>query len=148
MPYVPGKLMAIAYDERHEKKGMSVLETNNNHHISVSIEEKQATVNELYFLHLNITNEKHQLMPSIKEDIEIVSIDNGTLIRFGNASPYNKNGYLTNKTPTYHGTCMAIIKPTAEGTVKVLIRTKSEGLSVINIPCVNKVSRTAEKEFE
>ena len=147
MKYVPGKLSAIAYDDKHEKKGTAILETNNGSHVSVSIEEKQAHVDELYFLHLNITNDKHELMPIIKEEIEIVSVDNGTLVRFGNASPYNKDGYLSNKTSTYHGTCVAIIKPKSVGNVKVLIRTKTEGLSAINIPVVEKEDNKKEKEY-
>ena len=83
----------------------------------------------------------------MSEEIEIVSVTNGTLERLGNACPYNKEGYLGKKIKTYHGTCSAVIKPRKEGTTSVLVRSKAEGLTMINIPVQDRSTYKYEKEY-
>ena len=147
MKYVPGKLVAESYDEKNQKRGVAILTTNNNSRFSISSDEKIGFADEPFLIHFNIVNDNNEIMPIKKETVEIVSVTNGTLERFGNACPYNKDGYLKNTATTYHGTCTAIIKPRKEGTTSVLIKTKAEGLTMINIPIQDRSKYKYEKEY-
>ena len=50
------------------------------------------------------------MSPHKEKTIEIVNVKGGKLLRLGNADSYNKIGYLTNKTSTYHAKAMAIFE--------------------------------------
>ena len=147
MKYIPGKLSAESYDRDGEKCGVAILNSNNNAHLTISSDEKVGFASEPYFIHFNIVNDNNEIVPTKDEEIEIVSVTNGTLERLGNACPYNKDGYLKKKTSTYHGTCSAVVKPRKEGTTSVLVRTKSEGLTMINIPIQDRSLYKFEKEY-
>ena len=147
MKYIPGKLTAESYDRDGEKCGIAILTSNHNPHFSISSDEKVGFANEPYFIHFNVVNDNNEVMPIMSEEIEIVSVTNGTLERLGNACPYNKEGYLGKKIKTYHGTCSAVIKPRKEGTTSVLVRSKAEGLTMINIPVQDRSTYKYEKEY-
>ena len=147
MKYIPGKLVAESYDSKKQKRGLAILTTNNNAHFSISSDEKIGYADELFPIHFNIVNDNNEIMPIKKEEVEIVSVTNGSLERFGNACPYNKEGYLQKKATTYYGTCTAIIRPRKEGTTSVLVRTKNEGLTMINIPVQDRSKYKYEREY-
>ena len=53
-----------------------------------------------------------------------VQVEGGELLALGSACPYNERGYLTDKTDTYFGEALAIVRPAADAT-EVIVRASS-----------------------
>jgi len=123
--YVPGELEAIAYGK--DGKVTASLKRNSGgkfERLVLKPEEEEIPVDGLCFLHLYATDASGNLDPLTPVLVESVKTDNGSVIRLGNAAPYNKEGYFLSHTPLYYGKAMAIVKPDHAGFLNLLVRTK------------------------
>ena len=62
-----------------------------------------------------------------------VEVENGSLEGFGNACPYNKDGYWKNITKTYYGEALAVVRAGKTGNVTVRV-TDERGEHLLVLP--------------
>lgn len=124
--YIPGTLMAIAYDKNHKEIGRSSLTGSGKETVFSAVSEKEKISDkEISFLKLAFTDKNGQVKPLENDEIEVVSRENCSLLGLGNGCPYYKGSYLDKKTVSYYGKAQAILKPTIEeGIRKITFRTK------------------------
>ena len=59
-----------------------------------------------------------------------IQVENGELMGFGNACPYNKDGYDKEETRTYYGEALAVVRAGESGSVKVSVQDETSEYSV------------------
>ena len=62
-----------------------------------------------------------------------VKVENGTLLGFGNACPYNESGYWKNTTKTYYGEALAVVRAENNDNVKITV-TDETGEHYLELP--------------
>ncbi len=108
--YIPGTLKAIAKDEKGNILGESILKTASKEEKLHFYKEEYPELKRFMYVHFSFGDEEGIISPHKEKNIEINNVKGGKLLRLGNAASYNKVGYLTNKTPTYHARAMAIFE--------------------------------------
>ena len=108
--YFSGRLKAVAKDEEGNVLGESILKTASREIKLHYYKEDYPELKRFAYVHFSFGDDEGIVSPHRKHTIEINDVKGGKLIRLGNAASYNKIGYLTNKTPTYHEKAMAIFE--------------------------------------
>ena len=108
--YIPGMVKAVAKDLNNNILGEVVLKTAKEDMKLHYYEEDYPERKRFSYVHFSFGDEEGIISPHLEKNIEINKVRGARLIRFGNAASYNKIGYLTNKTPTYHARAMAIFE--------------------------------------
>ena len=122
IPYEDGELMAVSYDEEGKEIGRCEIRTAQKDTIlSVLPEKSTALPEELQYIELRYTDAQGIWKPMEKHRIRI-QVENGVLMGFGNACPYNKDGYDKEETRTYYGEALAVVKAGKSGSVKVSVQ--------------------------
>ena len=80
--------------------------------------EAEEPYGNLVFVNLSYTDQNGILKPLEKHTISL-KVENGELVALGNACPFNKQGYLDDKTETYWGKALAVIRPYGKAEVVV-----------------------------
>lgn len=133
VPYEKGELAAVVYDESGREKGRCCL-------LSAAAETKLSLLPEtetlkaegLGYIQLRYTDDAGIWKPMEKHRIR-VEVENGLLLGFGNACPYNEEGYWKNFTRTYYGEALAVVQAGRSGSVR-LKATDENGVHEVNIP--------------
>lgn len=117
--YAEGEITAIARNEEGKEISRSSLysagrETN----LSVMPEKYKVSAGEVCFVRLKYTDKKGTVKPLFRGMVS-VKVENGELLAVGSACPYNELSYLGDKTDTYYGEAMAVVKAGENGSVKV-----------------------------
>ena len=108
--YIPGTLKALAKDEKGNILGESILKTASKEEKLYFYKEDYPELKRFMYVHFYFGDNGGIISPHKEKTIEINNVKGGKLLRLGNAASYNKVGYLTNKTPTYHARAMAIFE--------------------------------------
>ena len=108
--YIPGSLKAIAKDEKGHILGEVILKTASEECKLHYYKEEYPELKRFAYVHFSFGDNEGIISPHKEKTIEINNVQGGKLLRLGNAASYNKIGYLTNKTPTYHARAMAIFE--------------------------------------
>ena len=106
--YIPGTLKAIAKDETGNVLGESILKSASREEKLYFYKEDYPELKKFMYVHFFFGDNEGIISPHKEYNVEINNVKGAKLIRLGNAASYNKLGYLTNKTPTYHARGMAI----------------------------------------
>ncbi len=108
--YQPGTIETIAYDEQDRETGRSVLYTAGKEtQLRALPETKKAEEGKLCFVRLQYTDSTGIVKP-LERGILEVKVENGELVGLGNGCPFNQIGYLENRTDTYYGEALAVIR--------------------------------------
>ena len=135
MNYTPGVLKAIAYDKDHHKIGEAILASGKKEtQLSLVPEKEHYLSDELVFVHARFSDDEGEIKPLHNEEIELVSIKNGTFMRFGTAARWNKATYFDKKVKTYYGRALLILKPNGKKPIKIKMRSASGLEKEIEIP--------------
>lgn len=122
--YNGSELKAVALSKDKKIVGECILKADNDSKILNAIpEQEKISIDDLVYLNLYVNDNNGVLKTQQDINIKIESIENGSLLGFGSAIPYCKEGHLSNSTKTYYGRAQAVIKPESKG--KVLIRYSS-----------------------
>ena len=108
--YIPGTIKAIAKDEKGNALGVVILKTASNEEKLHYYKEDYPELKRFAYVHFYFGDNEGIISPHKEHIIEINNVKGAKLIRLGNAASYNKIGYLTNKTHTYHARAMAIFE--------------------------------------
>lgn len=124
-PYHDGELKAVAYDEGGKALAEKILRTAGAETL-LTLEPEQESLKkdaDLCYVRLKYTDTIGETKPLARGEISI-SVENGQLLAAGSACPYYPDSYLTDKTDTYFGEALAIIKPAAAGMMVVKASSK------------------------
>jgi len=123
MKYQPGVLKAIAYDENHKKIGEATLATASKEtKLSLVPEKETYHKDEKVYVHVRYTDDKLEIKPLVNKEVEVLSVENGEMMRFGTGARWNKATYFDKKVKTYYGRATMIIKPNGNGPVTVKVK--------------------------
>lgn len=130
IPYEDGTLTAVSYDVDGREIGRCELKTaQKDTMLSVLPEKETALPKELQYIELRYTDSQGIWKPMEKHRIKI-QVENGELMGFGNACPYNKDGYDKEETRTYYGEALAVVRAGESGSVKVSVQDEASEYSV------------------
>ena len=117
--YRSGSVTAVAFDEAGRETGRTALRTAGEETLLKVVPEKtEGEAGELCFVSLRLTDRDGVLKPLARTDIAL-RVEGGDLLAFGNACPYNEEGYLKNTSGTYFGRALAVIRLTGENGAKI-----------------------------
>jgi beta-galactosidase len=107
--YQRGTIQAVLYDAQGHEIGRDILHTASSEtKLTVTLEQSVIHTNGLLYVHFSYTDAKGILKPMEKHQIHI-EVENGVLLGFGHACPYNPDGYLNDTSKTYYGESMAVL---------------------------------------
>lgn len=130
IPYEPGELEAVAYDEKGgELSRTSLVSAVGITRISLEMEKEVLRANgqDLCFLTIALVGENGMIRSASDQKLKISAEGAGTLQGFGSARPNMKENYYSCEHTTYYGRLLAVIRAGYEpGTVKISV--SGEGL--------------------
>ena len=126
VPYRSGDIAAVSYDRNGHEIGRDSLKTAGSD-LCLTMKPERETVRKgrLAYVRLTFTDSKGIWKPMEKDRIK-VSVKGGDLVAYGNACPYNPDGYLKDETFTYYGEALAIVRAGDEKEI-TLTATCSDG---------------------
>lgn len=108
--YESGTIEAAAYDSRGHEIGRTSLKTAGKETRLYALPEREnVRAGHLSYIRLIYGDAKKVIKPLMRGTLK-VSVSGGKLEALGHACPYNENGYLSDKTETYFGEAMAIVR--------------------------------------
>ncbi len=108
--YRGGEITAVNKDKDGKELSRSTLKTAGDETILDVMPEKTAVkANEICFVRLRYTDKAGTVKPLERGMIELKA-EGGELLALGNACPFNALGYCGDKTDTYYGEALAVIK--------------------------------------
>ncbi len=122
--YEPGEIVAVAYDEAGKEVGRASLRSGGKETVLRALPEQESIGKEdLAYVRLQYTDNAGEVKMLARGEIG-VQVEGGELLALGSACPYNERGYLTDKTDTYFGEALAIVRPAADAS-EVIVRASS-----------------------
>ena len=134
--YQDGKITAVAFDTQGKEIGRSSLRTAGQEtQLRAEPEQSRVKPGGLCFIPLQYTDSRGIWKPMEKHTIK-AAVKGGKLLGFGNACPYNPDGYRKDTVKTYYGEAMAVVQADGEGMVEVSFADERDTVTV-QIPCCN-----------
>lgn len=106
VPYEPGELKAIAYEQGEAVGEYSILSANEVLHLCT----KQVTTGEISYVKIWLEDENGILNPQVQKEIHCQVTGNGLLEGFGSANPSSEEDYFADTATTFDGYVMAAIR--------------------------------------
>lgn len=132
--YQGGELTAVNLDKDGRELSRNSLKTAGEETILSVVPEKASVKSgELCFVRLKFTDKNGTVKP-LERGILKVDVSGGELLAVGNACPFNKLGYTGDKTDTYYGEAMAVIRA---GQSNLKIAVSGNGLNALAQVAVN-----------
>ncbi len=121
LPYAPGTLEAVAYDEAGRQTGRSALHTAAEPTRLQAVPEQSAVASgRLAFIRLQYADESGTVKPLERGTLR-VRVTGGHLLGLGSGCPYNAAGFLTDTTDTYYGRALAVVQADGTGPVELTV---------------------------
>jgi len=123
VPFEPGELKAIAYEEGEEiaTKSLKTAGDPTSIRLIADRDEINTDRNDLSFVKIEIVDEIGQVVPRDSIKIKLTLTGNGELAASGNASPYDMESFNRLEINTFKGRAQAIIRPFAKnGNIKLI----------------------------
>ena len=122
VPYSDGWITAISFDEKGQEIGRKTLRTAGERTIlEIQGEKPRLSPGEIGFFFLRFVDGTGIWKPMEKHTLT-VEVENGELLGLGNACPYVKGNYNTNKVETYFGEAMAAIRAPQVGRLSIKVK--------------------------
>ena len=132
--YRPGMLEAVAYNEKGKEISRNALYTAGRETIlRAAPEEKSVRPGGLAFVRLQYTDKAGTVKPLERGRIS-VSVTGGELLGLGNACPYNEIGYCGNRTDTYFGEALAVVRACEKGLIMTVEASDGKRSGLAEIP--------------
>ncbi len=127
LPYTPGILRAVSYDDRHVPTGETVLRSAMGK-ISISAKPECADVapGGVAYVEISLVGENGVIERNADAKLS-VEVENGELLAFGSANPRTEERFSDGCYTTYYGRAQAVVRAGKIGTVT--LRVKGEGLA-------------------
>ena len=130
VPYAKGTLEAIARDESGKEIGRKSLTSASDKAVmKLTAEADSVKQNGLVYARIEYTDENGIWKPMEKHNISI-EVVGGDLMGFGNACPYNPDGYWGDHTKTYYGRALAVARATGDSEISFKVTDENETYTV------------------
>lgn len=134
--YQPGMLEAVAFDGNGKEISRSALYTAGKETVLQAVpEEKEVRRGGLSFIRLRYTDGAGTVKP-LERGIISVKVTNGEVVGIGNGCPYNEIGYCTDRTDTYFGEALAVVRAAEKGLTMTLEVSDGEHTGLAELPIV------------
>lgn len=121
LPWAPGVLEAVAYAADGQVIGTCLLRSAGKQtKLTATPEKSRVKPGEVCFIRLRYTDENGDVLP-LARNILTVAVEGGELLGLGNACPYNEIGYVTNRTDTYYGEALAVVRAGDPGKIQLTV---------------------------
>ncbi len=125
VPYAPGTLTAVAYDENGEKTGESSLVSAAGE-ISIRAEqENQAVMGKPLYVNIDMVGENGVVERNFDRTLT-VKAEGAELLGFGSANPRTEERFETGVYTTYYGRSLAVLLPRSE---EIHLTVTAEGMN-------------------
>lgn len=133
--YQGGELTAVNLDQDGKELSRNSLITAQEETVLSVVPEKTSVKSgEICFVRLKFTDKSGTVKP-LERGILQVSVEGGELLAVGNACPFNELGYTGDKTDTYYGEAMAVVRA---GQQDVTVSVSGNGLKGLAEIAVNR----------
>lgn len=117
--YEDGTIEAVSFDQNGKELGRSALHTAGKEtQLTLLPEQADVRPGGLSFVRIRYTDNDGTEKPLERGRVQ-VKVQGGTLLGLGSACSYSELGYLTDRTDTYYGEALAVIRADGSGAVEV-----------------------------
>lgn len=129
VPYAPGELKAVAYRNGQEIGTIAFTTVGKPHSLRLAPDRKmiRASRDDLSYVMVTVLDENGQPVPDAVIPVSFTVSGAGEIAAVGNADPRDMASFHQPQRNTFHGQCVAILRPTGQsGTIH--LRAESPGL--------------------
>lgn len=139
VPYAPGELRAVAFKDGKQIGECALHTVSKPSRLRLDVDRQtiRASRGDLAFVHVEITDDAGQPIPDIIRKIEFHVEGAGELAAVGNANPKDVASFREPHCRTFHGRCLAIVRPFGR-TGTITLKASADGLSpaTVTVKCV------------
>lgn len=120
--YMPGELKAVAFENGKEIGTLSFTTAGDPHSIALAADRRllKASRDDLSYIEAKVVDKNGQLVPDAVLPISFSIRGAGEIVAVGNANPKDISSFKQPRRNTYHGICVAIVRPaTKPGALEV-----------------------------
>ncbi len=116
MPYEPGELKAIALSDGKEVAVKSLITTGPAERVKIIPDRALITNNrnDLAYLTIELIDSKGNRVPDAERKIRFMVDGDAELVAVENGNPRDPKSFQADSVTTFHGRCMAILRPTGK----------------------------------
>lgn len=144
VPYEPGVLTAVSYDDKGQEIARSALKTAGTEtKLTVKTEKKELIANgeDLAYIHVSVTDGEGIIKNLEEKRIQVKVDGDGTLQAVGSGNPVTEESYLDSSFTTYNGRMLIVVRSTLQaGTIRVTVRSDGAGRQEV-------ILKTAEEKL-
>jgi beta-galactosidase len=129
VPYSPGELKAVAYEGGKEIGTIAFTTAGKAHKLLLTPDRREmdAGRDDLSYVMVQVVDEQGRLAPDAVAPVSFAINGEGEIAAVGNADPKDVASFRRPHRMTFHGACLAVIRPTGKpGTIE--LRADSHGL--------------------
>ncbi len=129
VPYAPGELKAVAYQSGQEIGTITFTTIGKAHSLLLAPDRKtiRASRDDLSYVMVSVVDENGHLVPDAVIPVSFLVSGAGEIAAVGNANPRDMASFRQPHRETFHGQCLAIVRPTGEPGI-IHLRAESQGL--------------------
>ena len=129
VPYSPGELKAVAYEAGSQIGSITFNTTGKPHHLVLAPDKRQVTIggDDLSYVMVTVADESGRPIPDAVVPVTFTVDGAGELMAVGNANPRDIASFRQAHRDTFHGACLAIVRPRGEAG-KIIIQAQSADL--------------------
>jgi beta-galactosidase len=134
IPYYPGTLKAFNVENGKETAVAEFKTAGTAKRIRLVADRTsiKPSRNDLSYVTVEITDELGQLVPNAEIPIQFSITGEGQIAAVGNANPTDVASFHNGNRKTFHGTCLAIVRPTGK-VGSIVLKATAEGLTAAKI---------------
>ncbi len=125
IPYAPGALTAVAYDENGKKTGESSLVSAAGEISIRAVQENEAVMGKPLYVNIDMVGENGVVERNCDRTLT-VKAEGAELLGFGSANPRTEERFETGVYTTYYGRSLAVLLPRSE---KIHLTVTAEGMA-------------------
>ena len=136
VPYAPGELKAVAFENGREIGSIGFRTTGKAHRLKMSADrlKVRASRDELIYVTATVVDDKDQTLPDAVVPVSFAVSGAGEIAAVGNANPKDVASFQHPKRNTFHGRCLAIVRPTGKaGVVEVRAESPELGSAILRL---------------
>jgi len=129
VPYSPGELKAVAYEGGNEIGTIALTTAGKAHKLLLTPDRREmnATRDDLSYVVAQVVDEQGRLVPDAVMPVSFALSGEGEMAGVGSANPKDVSSFRQPHRRTFHGACVAVVRPTGRpGTIE--LRAESHGL--------------------
>jgi beta-galactosidase len=134
VPYAPGELKAIAFAQGHQIAELAFKTVGKPATLRVKADSQSIrnNPNDLAYVTVEVVDEAGNVVPDATLPVSFSISGVAKLVAAGTANPKDVRSFRQQRPTTFHGKCLAIVRPTGHAG-SVTLRAQAEGLSTASV---------------